>query len=115
MLRYNNKNITNAKKLRKNMTVWERKLWFEFLKTLPIRFYKQKLIGNFIIDFYCPSKKLAIELDGSQHYNLEDKIYDENRTKYLNLLGITLVRYNNNDVYSNFNAVCEDIFNKIKN
>ena len=109
MLKYNSDNIKFAKDMRKNMTPWERKLWFDFLKTLPIRVYKQKAIGDYIVDFYCPKYKIAIELDGSQHYEPEDKIYDENRTKYLNSLGITVLRYANNMVSNNFESVCEDI------
>ena len=96
------------------MTPWERKLWFEFLKTLPIRVYKQKPIGDFIVDFYLPKYKLAIELDGSQHYTSEVQAYDEDRTKYLSSLGITVLRYTNNDVHDKFDSVCEDILNHLK-
>ena len=113
MLKYNHNNLKNAKELRKNMTPWECKLWFNFLKNLPIKVYKQKPIGNYIIDFYCPKHKLAIELDGSQHYSQEKKIYDTERTKFLSSLGIRLVRYTNIEVDKQFQAVCEDILRKL--
>ena len=113
MIIYNHKNIAAGKGLRKNMTPWERKLWFTFLKDLPIKIYKQKLIGEHIVDFYCSSKKIAIELDGSQHFTEESKRNDEKRTTFLNSLGIMVLRYSNADIDKNFKAVCEDIYNKL--
>ena len=113
MICYNNKNIVLAKNLRKNLTPWERKLWFEFLKNYPIKFYKQKPIGNYIIDFYCDKAKLAIELDGSQHYSTLNKQKDLKRTKYLNQLNILVLRYSNLDVDKNFEDVCNDIISNI--
>ena len=113
MICYNNKNIVLAKNLRKNLTPWERKLWFEFLKNYPIKFYKQKPIGNYIIDFYCDKAKLAIELDGSQHYSTLNKQKDLKRTKYLNQLNILVLRYSNLDVDKNFEDVCSDIITNI--
>ena len=59
---------TNAQKLRKNMTRQERHLWYDFLKKLPITVNCQKVIGKYIVDFYCAGAKTVIELDGSQHY-----------------------------------------------
>lgn len=95
------------------MTPWERKLWFAFLKELPIKIYRQKLIGEHIVDFYCARKKTAIEIDGSQHYTEENAKKDNNRTEYLNSLGITVLRYSNADIDKNFKAVCEDIYNHL--
>lgn len=66
---YNGKNINNAKTLRTNMTEQEKKLWYKFLRTYPVKFYKQRTIDNYIVDFYCAKAKLVIELDGSQHYS----------------------------------------------
>ena len=113
MIKYRHGNITTGKALRKNMTPWERKLWFTFLKDLPEKIYKQKLIGDYIVDFYCAHKKTAIELDGSQHYKEETAKYDEKRTEYLNSLGISVLRYSNTDIDKNFKAVCEDIYNRL--
>ncbi len=112
-LKYNQKNINKGKELRKTMTKEERKLWFEFLTNLPIKIYRQKLIGNFIVDFYCHKKKIAIEIDGSQHFFDDEKHKDELRTEYLNSLGITVLRYSNLDISKNFSSVCKDIYNKI--
>ena len=70
MNKTNNYRLTgNAKALRKNMTKEERHLWYDFLKTLPFTINRQKVIGMYIVDFYCAEAKLVIELDGSQHYS----------------------------------------------
>lgn len=114
MYYYNKNNDKNAKELRKKMTPWECKLWFEFLKNLPQRFYKQKRIGNYIADFYCAKNKLIVELDGSQHYNSADIEYDKTRTEFLNSYGIKVLRYTNDDVYKHFDRVCEDILDNLK-
>ena len=113
MLTYNHKNLNNAKNLRKNMTKEERKLWFDFLCKLPIKIYKQKLIGNYIVDFYCPKYKLAIELDGSQHYENAEEQKDKQRTEYLKSLGISVKRYTNLEILNSFESVCDDIYNHI--
>lgn len=99
----------NAKLLRKKQTQEERKLWYEFLRDLPIPFKRQKPIGNYILDFYCASKKIAIEIDGSQHFEKDVMEYDSARTRYLNSFGITVLRYTNSDINCRFDAVCEDI------
>ena len=105
-----NKKLTpNAKTLRKNMTKEERHLWYDFLKALPITVHRQKVIGSYIIDFYIAQEKIAIELDGSQHYETEGKQADEKRDLFLKSLGITVLRYSNLDVNRKFAAVCEDI------
>ena len=110
----NNSKLTgNAKQLRKNMTKGERHLWYDFLKTLSLTVNRQKVIGNYIVDFYIASAKIVIELDGSQHYEDKGKENDEMRDKYLNSLGITVLRYSNLDVCQRFNSVCEDILNHI--
>ena len=96
---------TNAQELRKNMTKEERHLWYNFLKELPITINKQKVIGNYIVDFYCASAKIVIELDGSQHFEEQGKRYDEKRDEYLKSLGLTVLRYSNYDVNTNF-MVC---------
>ena len=106
----NNPNLTKlAQELRKNMTKEERKLWFDFLKDLPTTIHRQKVIGNYIVDFYYAEKKLAIELDGSQHFEDSGLAADQARTEALEQNGITVLRYSNLDVLSNFEGVCSDI------
>ena len=105
----NGKLTENSQELRKNMTKEERHLWYDFLKTLPITFRRQKVIGRYIVDFYCAEYKIAVELDGSQHYEKENEINDRVRDEYLKSLGITVLRYSNMDVMKNFNGMCEDI------
>ncbi|MCQ2419859.1 MAG: endonuclease domain-containing protein [Clostridia bacterium] len=89
------------------MTPWERKLWYLFLKNHPVHFYRQRPIDSFIVDFYCSRLKLAIELDGSQHFEQSGLKYDEERTKRLNLRGIEVIRIANNEIDQNFTGVCE--------
>ena len=106
--KYNGKLLNVAKNLRKNMTKQECRLWFDFLRDYPVRFYRQKIIGNYIVDFYCAKAKLVIELDGSQHF--EDKvIYDEKRTEYLEQYGLTVLRIPNNYANEHFEEMCEYI------
>ena len=104
----------NAKELRKNMTKEERHLWYDFLKGYPLHFLRQKVIDDYIVDFYCHDARLIIELDGSQHYENAGQKADEARDSYLNSLGITVLRYSNADINLRFSAVCEDIWNKLK-
>ena len=106
----NSKLTPNARVLRKNMTEQERKLWYKFLNSLQSRFRRQKVVGQYIVDFYCAEKKLAIELDGSQHFETENIKKDAERTKFLNDKGITVLRYTNLQVDKNFKSVCEDIY-----
>ena len=95
------------------MTKEENHLWYDYLKpyrnAYGIAFTKQKVIGNYIADFYCPKAKLIIELDGSQHYEEEAVLYDDKRTKYFNQLGIEVIRYTNREIHSSFRDVCNDI------
>ena len=105
-----NKKLTVlAQSLRKNMTEQERKLWFSFLKDLPFTVHRQKVISNYIFDFYIDKFKIAIELDGSQHYDDRYSSNDLERDQYLNSLGIKVLRYSNKDVNEHFSSVCEDI------
>ena len=103
----------NAQLLRKNMTPQERKLWFEFLKELPITVNRQKVAGNYILDFYIASSKIAIEVDGSQHYEITGETSDTKRDDFLAQNGITVLRYSNYDINNHFTAVCQDILNHI--
>ena len=110
----NNSKLTgNAKTLRKNMTKEERHLWYDFLKNLPITVNRQKVIGNYIVDFYIAAAKLVIELDGSQHYEEEGVENDTKRDAFLNDLGIKVLRYSNLDVNQRFESVCQDILQNI--
>ncbi len=99
----------HAQELRRNMTKEERRLWYDFLRNLQITVKRQRIIGSYIADFYIPSEKLVIELDGSQHYSEEGTEYDRERDDYMKSLGLTVLRYSNSDISGNFNGVCEDI------
>ena len=101
--------VENARTLRKNMTKEERHLWYDFLRTNPARFQRQKVLGNYIADFYCAEHRLIIELDGSQHYEDRGKLYDAKRTEALNALGYRVIRFANNEIHQNFEGVCQYI------
>ena len=104
-----------SRSLRKNMTEQERKLWYLFLKKLPIQFYRQKVFNRYILDFYCPSKKLVIEIDGSQHFADDLQINkDENRDLFLNKHGLTVLRFSNRQIEQEFKNVCEDILKHLE-
>ena len=106
MKQYNRANIPLAKNLRHNMTLWERKLWYDFLRQYPIRFQRQKAIGDYIVDFYCAKARLVIELDGSGHYTPEEAEKDTRRTEALNRMNLTVLRFSNLDIDQNFSGVC---------
>ena len=91
------------------MTKEERRLWYEYLNNYPYRFRRQVTFGNYILDFYCAAAKLAVELDGSQHYQEDGKLYDAERTAYLNGIGIYVLRFSNSDVLQNLRGVCQAI------
>jgi very-short-patch-repair endonuclease len=111
--RKNSRLTANAQTLRNNMTKEERHLWYDFLKDLPITFNRQKVIGDFIADFYCASKKLIIELDGSQLYEEQGIQSDAKRDEYFRRLGKTVKRYSNADINLRFESVCADIYNTV--
>jgi len=114
MNKLNNPKLTgNAKKLRKNMTKEERHLWYDFFKLLPVTVNRQKVIGNYIVDFYCAEKKIIIELDGSQHYEDKGKENDKIRDSFLKNCGFKVLRYSNLDVNKNFSGICTDILNHL--
>ena len=105
---------TNARALRKNMTKEERHLWYNFLKSYPVRFSRQKVINNYIVDFYCHSARLIIELDGSQHYEEKVLLKDKVRTEIIEQRNLTVIRIPNNEVNRNFEGVCQYIDNAVK-
>ena len=107
---HSNRALTpNAQRLRRNMTMEERHLWYDFLKSLPITFHRQKVIDRYIVDFYCADAQLVIELDGGQRYDPFGVAADAERDTALRRLGIHVLRYANSDIWQNFSGVCEDI------
>ena len=108
-LPHNIHHVSNARQLRKKMTAEERHLWYDFLRPYPVKIKKQRPIGNYIVDFFCESAKLVIELDGSQHFEVEGLEADMKRTAYLERLGLMVVRYSNWEINQEFRAVCEDL------
>ncbi len=112
--KHNSEIVPFAKELRKNMTKEERHLWYDFLKTYPVRFLRQKVLGRYIADFYCAKANVVIELDGSQHYEDEGLVNDKKRTEYLEQYGIKVIRISNLDVLKNFEGVCQYIANVVK-
>ena len=112
--KHNKKIVPTAKMLRKNMTKEEKRLWHDFLRTYPNRFTRQKIIGNYIVDFYCASAKLVIELDGSGHYTKEGIEYDKQRTAFLEEYGLQVLRIPNTEINKNFRNICEYIDGVVK-
>ena len=107
--KHNTELTTNARTLRKNMTKEEKHLWYDFLKTYPVRFLRQKVIDNYIVDFYCHSARLIIELDGFQHYEEKGLLKDKIRTERIEQRNLTVIRIPNNEVNRNFEGVCQYI------
>ena len=114
MLSYREDLKPKAQNLRKNMTPEEKHLWFDFLKAYPIQFRRQKPVNQYILDFYCSKAKLAIELDGSQHYETDVQKYDEERTKFLEEQGIEVLRFTNLEIKQHFPEVVKLIEEKVK-
>ena len=107
--KHNKSLVSNARNLRKNMTKEERHLWYDFLRSYPVKFLRQKIFGKYIVDFYCAEAALIIELDGSQHYEEAEMANDIERTAYLEQYGLKVLRIPNNAVNQNFRGVCEYI------
>jgi very-short-patch-repair endonuclease len=108
-LSYNPKLVERAKELRKNMTKAERKLWYEYLRNFKYRVHRQRPIDQFIVDFYCPELKLVIEIDGDSHNSENTQAYDLERTQVLEGYELTVIRFTNQEVLTNFEGVCEVI------
>ena len=113
-LPYNGNLIKTAKALRKTMTPEEKHLWYDFLSTYPVRFQRQKTIKSFVVDFYCHSARLIVEIDGSQHYTEQGLAYDEERTGILKEFELEVIRFSNYDVNTNFEGVCIEIDRVVK-
>ena len=112
--KHNKGNTQLAKELRKNMTKEEKHLWYDFLSQYSVRFYRQKVFGSYILDFYCAKARLVVELDGSQHGTSDGEQYDEKRTKYLEGYGLMVLRIPNYQIQRKFKDVCQYIDNVVK-
>ena len=103
----------NSRALRRNMTDEEKKLWYSLLKKLPFAAKRQKIIGNYIVDFYIPQVKTVIEVDGIHHESRENRALDIDRDEYLQSLGIRVLRYPNDAINNRFNEIANDILEKL--
>lgn len=110
----NNDLVKHAEDLRKNLTYPERKLWYSFLCNYPIPFRYQKIIGSYIVDFFCKKVRISIELDGESHYEQKQRKYDQTRTTYLEMLEIKELRFTNYEIQHNFDGVCEVIHREVQ-
>jgi very-short-patch-repair endonuclease len=115
MLKYNKELKKYSRDLRKNMTDAERLLWLKIRgkQLRGYQFYRQKPIGNYILDFYCPKVKLVIEIDGGQHYSSEGKQKDEIRDNYMEQMGLKALRFSDIEVFKNLDEVIEVIWGNI--
>lgn len=106
---YDKKLKSRADELRKNMTQQEWNLWYFYLRNHRLKWYRQRIIDRFIVDFYCHAAKLVIEIDGKQHYTEQGIAYDVERTQVLQEYGLKVLRYTNQQLEDNFQEVCWDI------
>jgi very-short-patch-repair endonuclease len=100
---------TPARKLRRDCTPAERKLWFEFLRALPHKFTRQKPLGRYVVDSYCSRSRLVVEIDGDSHFNAAGEQYDAVRTATFAALGLRVIRFTNLEVMQQFEAACARI------
>ena len=106
--------LTRARELREDLTREERHLWYDYLRYHPVHWYKQRIIEDYIVDFYCASAKLVIELDGSQHFEPEGMEKDAERTAFLEQYDLKVIRITNREIHENFRGVCEYIDQEIR-
>ncbi|MDO5806385.1 MAG: endonuclease domain-containing protein [Eubacteriales bacterium] len=106
--------IPRAKQLRKDATKQEKHLWYDYLRTYPVRFQRQKTIRGFIVDFYCHAARLVIELDGAQHNKAQGMAYDRERTAVLESYHLFVIRFSNQQIDKNFSEVCTQIDQIVK-
>lgn len=107
------KNLTKRVLLRRAQTPQEIILWSKLRNNqLGHKFKRQYSVGPYVLDFYCPIKKLAIEIDGSQH--IENKRYDLERSNYLSVFNIKIIRFWNSEIIANINKVLEKIKNELR-
>jgi len=116
VLTYNKDLKQYSRELRKNMTEAENLLWSKIRRKQlkGYQFYRQKIIGNYIVDFYCPKANLIIELDGSQHYSVKGEVNDRNRDTYMIRLGLKVLRFSDREVFKNLKGVLEIIWGNLK-
>lgn len=116
MLPYNKNLLLRSRELRSNMTDTERALWSRLRRKQPkgYQFYRQKIIGNYIVDFYCPKAGLVIEVDGAQHYSEEMLEADKQRDDYLRGNALTVMRFSNLDVRKNLDGVVERVLERLE-
>lgn len=108
-LPYNPALVERAKQLRKNMTPAEKKLWYQYLRDFKYRVLRQRPINQFIVDFYCAHLRLVIEVDGDSHFSDNAQAYDSDRSRVLEGYGLNVLRFTNEQVLQNFEAVCASI------
>ena len=108
-LPYNPALIARAKELRKNMIPAEKKLWYQYLRTFKHRVFRQRPIHHFIVDFYCPTLKLVIEIDGDSHSTEDAQAYDQERSQILESYDLQVMRFTNQQVLNEFKTVCETL------
>jgi very-short-patch-repair endonuclease len=112
MLPYNKKLKQHSRNLRKNMTKAEQLLWSKIRRKQikGYQFYRQKVIGNYIVDFYCPKAHIVLEIDGGQHYNDAGEVKDARRDAYMSQLGIKVLRFSDREIFKNLKGVLEIIW-----
>ena len=116
MLPFDRKLKPLSRNLRSNMTDAEQLIWSKIRRKQikDVQFYRQKNIGHYIVDFYCPKGKLVIEIDGGQHYEKEGMDKDRKRDDYLQGLGLNVMRFSDIDVLKNINEILERIYEHLK-
>ena len=114
MYHYNKNLVSRSRDMRKQATRQENSLWYDFLRTSAVRWHRQKIMGDYIVDFHCPKAKLIIELDGAHHLEQARGEYDAERTKYLEAYGYRVIRFSNDLIDSQFASVCETIHQEIQ-
>ena len=112
--KHNSQMVPFAKKLRKEMTKEERHLWYDYLRTHPARFTRQKILGKYIADFYSAQAKLVIELDGSQHFETSGMEKDTERTAFLEGYGLKVLRIPNNEIMRNFGVSVSTLMPRLR-
>lgn len=109
MIHYSRNTKQAAQELRRNMTPQEKRLWYDYLRTYPQQFRRQKQFDRFIVDFYCASARLVVEIDGAQHFTPEGTAYDSERTNILARYGLRVIRFTNVQIDEQFHGVCCEI------
>jgi len=114
--RIKRKNIDKCKKLRRDQTEAEKRLWsiLRDRQLSGVKFRRQYPLGNYILDFYSPEYRLGIEADGSQHYENDIREKDDIREKELSMVGVEIIRFNDSEILRNIEGVCESILQKLK-